>query len=145
MEVKMNMRLRFLKSILSLALLLGLLATGCQQTPTPTPQPTAEPTPTEEPTPTAPPTPTPASEKTLYLAIIWHQHQPIYFKDPDTGIYQKPWVRVHAAKDYVDMAAMLEQYPDIQTTFNLTPSLLRQLMDLESGAMDLAWFKTPKS
>jgi alpha-amylase/alpha-mannosidase (GH57 family) len=82
-------------------------------------------------------TPPPAVEKPLYLAIIWHQHQPLYFKDPETGIYQKPWVRVHAAKDYVDMAAMLEQYPDIQVTFNLTPSLLRQLLDLESGARDL--------
>jgi alpha-amylase/alpha-mannosidase (GH57 family) len=81
--------------------------------------------------------PSPVAEKPLYLAIIWHQHQPLYFKDPATGIYQKPWVRVHAAKDYVDMAAMLEQYPDIQVTFNLTPSLLRQLLDLESGAMDL--------
>ncbi len=86
--------------------------------------------------PTAEPTAAPA-ENPLYLSIIWHQHQPIYFKDPETGIYQKPWVRVHAAKDYVDMAAMLEQYPDIQATFNLTPSLLRQLQDLEAGAKDL--------
>jgi alpha-amylase/alpha-mannosidase (GH57 family) len=77
------------------------------------------------------------AEEPLYLAIIWHQHQPLYFKDPETGVYQKPWVRVHAAKDYVDMAAMLEQYPDIQATFNLTPSLLRQLLDLENGAVDL--------
>jgi len=81
--------------------------------------------------------PSPAVEEPLYLAIIWHQHQPLYFKDPATGVYQKPWVRLHAAKDYVDMAAMLEQYPDIQVTFNLTPSLLRQLLDLESGAKDL--------
>ena len=35
------------------------------------------------------------------------------------------------------MAAMLENYPDIQATFNLTPSLLRQLQDLEAGAKDL--------
>jgi len=37
----------------------------------------------------------------LYVAIIWHQHQPVYFKDPVTGIYERPWVRVHAAKDYL--------------------------------------------
>ena len=96
----------------------------------------------------APPEPTQPPEETatvepevesdpLYLAIIWHQHQPIYFKDPETGIYQKPWVRLHAAKDYVDMAAILEEYPDIQATFNLTPSLLRQVLDLEEGAVDL--------
>ena len=124
--------------LLSMFLVLAFLLAACGQpeptptvSPSPTPQPvtptaTAEPIP--EPTPEAPP---------LYLSIIWHQHQPIYFKDPATGIYQKPWVRLHAAKDYVDMAAILEQYPDIQATFNLTPSLLRQLIDLESGARDL--------
>jgi alpha-amylase/alpha-mannosidase (GH57 family) len=75
----------------------------------------------------------------IYLAIIWHQHQPVYFKDPQTGVYAKPWVRVHATKDYVDMAAILEDYPDIRVTFNLTPSLLRQIQDLEAGAKDAYW------
>jgi hypothetical protein len=46
-------------------------------------------------------------EDKLYVAIIWHQHQPVYYKDPETGVYERPWVRVHAAKDYVDMAAIL--------------------------------------
>ncbi|MGA9349457.1 MAG: glucodextranase DOMON-like domain-containing protein, partial [Anaerolineae bacterium] len=136
----MNRRLRFLNGTLVLAFLLALLAAGCQQKPTPAPTPTPQPTtppPTAAPTPPTPPTPPAAKKPPLYLAIIWHQHQPLYFKDPETGIYQKPWVRVHAAKDYVDMAAILEQYPDIQVTFNLTPSLLRQLLDLESGAVDL--------
>jgi alpha-amylase/alpha-mannosidase (GH57 family) len=87
--------------------------------------------------PTAEPTAATPAEEPLYLAMIWHQHQPLYFKDPQTGVYQKPWVRLHAAKDYVDMAAILEKYPDIKATYNLTPSLLRQLQDLESGAQDL--------
>jgi len=84
-------------------------------------------------------TSTSAGDQPIYLAIIWHQHQPVYFKDPDTGIYAKPWVRVHATKDYVDMAAMLQEYPDIHVTFNLTPSLIRQLDDFEAGAKDLYW------
>jgi len=46
-------------------------------------------------------------------------------------------VPVQASKDYVDMAAILEQYPDIQATFNVTPSLLRVLLDLENGTVDL--------
>ncbi len=75
----------------------------------------------------------------LYVAIIWHQHQPVYFKDPETELYQRPWVRVHATKDYVDMAAILQDYPDIRATFNLTPSLIRQLDDLSAGAKDLYW------
>ena len=78
-------------------------------------------------------------EQPIYLAIIWHQHQPVYFKDPETGIYAKPWVRVHATKDYVDMAAMLQEYPDIHVTFNLTPSLIRQVDDFVAGAKDLYW------
>ena len=111
------------------------------------PAPTS--TPTEQPTNPPPPTSTLAAQPTqspeapteepIYLAIIWHQHQPVYYKDPLTGIYAKPWVRVHATKDYVDMAAILEQYPEIQVTFNLTPSLIRQLDDLENGAKDLYW------
>ena len=97
--------------------------------------------------PTAEPTVEPAiqpgeEEHPLYLSIIWHQHQPVYFKDPDTGVYAKPWVRVHAANDYVDMAVMLEQYPDIHATFNLTPSLIRQLDDLAAGARDRYWLMT---
>ena len=84
-------------------------------------------------------TPLELEEGKLYLALIWHQHQPVYFKDPGTGVYQRPWVRVHASKDYLDMAAMLQEYPGVQATFNLTPSLIRQLDDLSAGAKDLYW------
>ncbi len=124
--------------LLNVVVLLALLLAACGAEPTATPQPpTAEPTVLPTPKPTAAePTAMPA-ENPLYLSIIWHQHQPLYFKDPETGVYQKPWVRLHAAKDYVDMAATLEKYPDIRATFNLTPSLLRQLLDLEAGAEDL--------
>lgn len=80
-----------------------------------------------------------AEAEPIYLAIIWHQHQPVYYKDPETGLYVRPWVRVHAAKDYVDMAAMLEDYLEIHATFNLTPSLMRQLDDYAAGAKDLYW------
>ncbi|MBC7262076.1 MAG: hypothetical protein H5T63_08685, partial [Chloroflexi bacterium] len=103
--------------------------------PTPTPAPTTVP---------PPPTSTPVPEEPLYLSIIWHQHQPRYYKDPQTGIYSKPWVRCHATKDYYDMAAMLKQYPKIKATFNLTPSLIFQLQDLVAGAKDLYWVLAEK-
>ncbi len=64
----------------------------------------------------------------LYVAFLWHMHQP-YYKDPLTGIYRLPWVRLHGVKDYFDMAANLEEYPEIRQTFNLVPSLLEQLID----------------
>lgn len=63
---------------------------------------------------------------TLFLNLIWHQHQPLYL-DPGTDQLQGPWVRTHATKDYYDMAAILEQYPDIHYNVNLTSSLLFQL------------------
>ena len=62
--------------------------------------------------------------KPLHLAIIWHQHQPRYFKDPDTGEYLEPWVRIHGIKDYYDMVAILKDYPGMKFTVNLTPVLL---------------------
>ncbi len=68
----------------------------------------------------------PKTGKTLYLNIIWHQHQPLYL-DPETDQLQGPWVRTHGTKDYYDMAAILEKYPDIHFTVNLTSSLLLQL------------------
>ena len=46
----------------------------------------------------------------IYLAIIWHQHQPVYFKDTQSNVYQRPWVRMHAAKDYVDMVTFLATF-----------------------------------
>jgi alpha-amylase/alpha-mannosidase (GH57 family) len=68
--------------------------------------------------------------KPLYLAIMWHQHQPRYFKDPDTGEYLEPWVRIHGIKDYYDMAAMLRDYPGMKFTINLTPVLLMQIEEI---------------
>lgn len=112
------------------------------------------------PTPTPTTAPTPVGEQPLYLALVWHQHQPLYYKDPEpalsrspersegavegTGIYTRPWVRVHATKDYYDMAAMLESYPDVHVTFNLTPVLVRQLDDLAAGAKDIYWVLAEK-
>ena len=78
-------------------------------------------------------------EAPIYLAIIWHQHQPVYYKSPETDRYIRPWVRVHATKDYVDMVNTVAQYPDVHVTFNLTPSLLRQLGDLGNGTIDEYW------
>lgn len=111
----------------------------------PTTAPTVAPTATVPPQPTAAPTAVPLADlcvEPIYLAIIWHQHQPVYFQDPETGVFAKPWVRLHATKDYVDMAATLREYPDVKATFNLTPSLIRQLDALSAGATDLYWEHT---
>lgn len=68
----------------------------------------------------------PRTGKTLYLNIIWHQHQPLYL-DPGSDQLQGPWVRSHGTKDYYDTVSMLLKYPDVHFTVNLTSSLLFQL------------------
>ncbi len=135
------MKIRVL-SLLRLFFILSLLIAACNQAkpPAPTSTPTAAPAqPTATQAAQATDTPAAPPEEPLYLAIIWHQHQPVYYKDPATGVYAKPWVRMHAIKDYVDMAAMLKNYPGLHVTFNLTPSLLRQVDDLSSGTKDFYW------
>lgn len=80
-----------------------------------------------------------ASDDVLYVNLIWHQHQPQYYKD-DAGVYTRPWVRVHATKDYYDMAATVAKYPNVHITFNLTPVLIEQLNDfVDNGAKDQYW------
>ena len=38
----------------------------------------------------------------LNLAIVFHQHQP-YYKNKLTGMYEMPWVRVHAMTEYLSL------------------------------------------
>jgi len=64
--------------------------------------------------------------RSVYLAIIWHQHQPSYI-DPANDKLLGPWVRKHVTKDYYDMASVLERFPDVHMSINLTPVLLMQL------------------
>ncbi|MDX2004153.1 MAG: glycoside hydrolase family 57 protein [Meiothermus sp.] len=78
----------------------------------------------------------------LYLALLWHQHQPLYkdsAQESPKGSYLQPWVRLHALRDYYPMAALAAQHPEVHLTFNLTPVLLWQLEDyLLRGATDRA-------
>lgn len=67
----------------------------------------------------------------LYIAFIWHQHQPLY-KCRD-GKYRLPWVRLHGTKDYLDLILLLEKYPALHQTVNLVPSLIEQLEDYIAG------------
>jgi alpha-amylase/alpha-mannosidase (GH57 family) len=68
------------------------------------------------------------SQTALSIAFLWHMHQP-YYKDTKTNRYQMPWVRLHGLKDYYDMVAVLEEFPQIHQTFNLVPSLEEQIQD----------------
>ncbi|NJK55560.1 MAG: glycoside hydrolase [Pleurocapsa sp. SU_5_0] len=88
----------------------------------------------------------------LYVAFVWHQHQPLYKSreaDSDAwGQYRLPWVRLHGTKDYLDLVLMLERYPKLHQTVNLVPSLMLQLEDYAEGeAIDpyLALALTPEA
>jgi len=79
------------------------------------------------------------SRDVIYLNLIWHHHQPLYYPDPRSGIISRPWVRVHSTKSYYNMAAVLKDYPGVKVTFNLTPVLLRQIEAYLNGAKDKYW------
>jgi alpha-amylase/alpha-mannosidase (GH57 family) len=74
------------------------------------------------------------SHRPLRVAFLWHMHQP-YYKNPRTGVYRLPWVRLHSVKDYYDMAARLARYPGIKATFNFVPCLLEQIADYAAGGV----------
>ena len=73
----------------------------------------------------------------LYVAFIWHQHQPLYKSRAESGIddgrYRLPWVRLHGTKDYLDLVLLLERYPKLHQTVNLVPSLILQIEDYVAG------------
>jgi alpha-amylase/alpha-mannosidase (GH57 family) len=70
--------------------------------------------------------------KPVRLALLWHMHQPLY-REPETGEYLMPWVRLHATRSYNDMAWILERHPGVRCTVNFVPVLLEQLDDYVSG------------
>lgn len=73
---------------------------------------------------------------TLNIAFLWHMHQP-YYKDILTNTVSLPWVRLHGIKDYLDMALILQDYPNIRQTFNLVPSLIDQIEDYTKSPMEI--------
>ncbi|MCU0501374.1 MAG: glycoside hydrolase family 57 protein [Anaerolineae bacterium] len=68
----------------------------------------------------------------LYVAIIWHMHQPFY-RDLRAGEISLPWLRLHAAKDYLHMADVLADHPDAHATINMVPSLVEQMLAWAEG------------
>jgi len=72
------------------------------------------------------------------VALVWHMHQPEY-RDPETGVSTLPWVRLHAAKDYADMAALAAEYPKVKQVFNLTPVLLSRSRTWRPAVTGFSW------
>jgi alpha-amylase/alpha-mannosidase (GH57 family) len=69
------------------------------------------------------------------VVFLLHMHQPEYV-DPRTGRALLPWVRLHGARGYLDVARLLDEYPAIRLTVNFVPSLVAQLQAVVDGAED---------
>ncbi|HTG73436.1 MAG TPA: glycoside hydrolase family 57 protein [Terriglobia bacterium] len=66
------------------------------------------------------------------VSFLWHMHQPFY-KDVVGNSYVMPWAYLHATKDYLGMANLSGEFPEVHQTFNLVPSLVLQLDDYARG------------
>jgi len=64
----------------------------------------------------------------LNVVLYWHMHQPEY-RDLRNGAYHLPWTYLHTIKDYVDMAAHLENNVHARAVVNFAPVLLEQIDD----------------
>ncbi len=65
--------------------------------------------------------------QSLPILFLWHHHQPCY-RLPSSECALMPWVRLHAARGYTDMAAVCED-ENAQVTFNFSPVLLEQIAE----------------
>ena len=62
-------------------------------------------------------------------------HQPGYLNLEENAL-ELPWVRLHSAKAYFDMAWLLDRYPNIKCTINFVPILFEQISHYLDGMRD---------
>lgn len=80
----------------------------------------------------------------LRLFFLWHFHQPWYL-ELGNPVAPLPWVRLHALKDYVDLADVLSEEPRVPHVANLVPGLLDQIELIASGAASDTWLEIAKT
>ncbi|ADM27517.1 glycoside hydrolase family 57 [Ignisphaera aggregans DSM 17230] len=74
-------------------------------------------------------------QEPIYLAFIWHFHQPWYLDEYNSS-FLLPWVRMHSIGNYFKMAYILSKYPSVKVVFTFPGSLLKQLELYLSGIKD---------
>ena len=67
-----------------------------------------------------------SAESFTPVVLMWHMHQP-HYRPLNASAFRQPWSYLHAIKDYVDMAAILEQTPGARSVVNFAPVLLEQI------------------
>ncbi len=65
-------------------------------------------------------------QPSLNLCFFWHMHQP-YYRDDIASETLMPWTFLHGIKDYYDIPWYQSRFENIKSTFNLVPSLLKQI------------------
>jgi alpha-amylase/alpha-mannosidase (GH57 family) len=78
----------------------------------------------------------------LKVVLCWHMHQPAYY-DWHNEEYHLPWTYLHGIKDYIEMAAHLEEVPKAHAVVNFAPTLLEQLDDYARQIKKFLHDKTP--
>ncbi|MEM1845850.1 MAG: glucodextranase DOMON-like domain-containing protein [Desulfurococcaceae archaeon] len=87
---------------------------------------------------------TSGQQEKIYVAFIWHYHQPWYYSIDET-YFELPWVRMHSVGNYYKMAYILSKYPNIRVTFTFSGSLLEQIIDIiENRKKDVRWIISEK-
>lgn len=74
----------------------------------------------------------------MNVVLLWHMHQP-YYVNPLTKKAMMPWVRLHAAKGYLDMIDLVTAQPGLHVNFNFTPVLVRQILELVNNEVQDEW------
>jgi alpha-amylase/alpha-mannosidase (GH57 family) len=74
----------------------------------------------------------------MNVVILWHMHQP-YYVNPLTKKAMMPWVRLHAVKGYLDMIDLVTSQPEVRVSFNFSPVLVRQILELDSREVEDDW------
>jgi alpha-amylase/alpha-mannosidase (GH57 family) len=67
------------------------------------------------------------------VVFLLHMHQPQYV-EPRSGRALLPWVRLHGARGYLNVARLLYEHEAVRLTVNFVPSLVQQLAEVASGA-----------
>jgi alpha-amylase/alpha-mannosidase (GH57 family) len=74
----------------------------------------------------------------MNVVLLWHMHQP-YYVNPLTKKAMMPWVRLHAAKGYLDMIDLISAQPELRANVNFTPVLIRQILELVNHEVQDEW------
>ncbi len=77
-----------------------------------------------------------SSKQKVDLAFLWRMHQP-WYRDPASDEVLLPWVRLHAASSYTDMAAHLAAHDVARATVSFSPVLLDQIDHYLAGGGDV--------